>query len=175
MLAICGVVKVNDYVRGEFNLTTKKWEADVDLSNKLKSYLDNLNAMSRSLVEDDVNNYLKEGPIDSIEITVDSGEASYITVNKEIYNILRKYLLADRRVVRIKFKFYNRLKSTTYVDEYESGDYLIIPVACRTEEEEMRATAWTWECLKVIVSRMYKRNGNNLSNVDALKMLNVNG
>lgn len=173
MLALCGILKVNEFRMQTFGVHVIKFEENVDLTEKLMDYLDGLNAYTKAMIEGDIKAYAKLGPIDAIEITIDSGESRYVTINKVIYERLSRYIQADRRVVRIKFKFYNRMQRCTYVDKEASGDYLLIPVACKTDDEEVAAVAWCRETIKSIIQGMYEKYGNNLSANEALEMLGV--
>lgn len=173
MLSLCGILKVNEYNSGDFNISVKKWDANVDLTNRMKQYLESLNSASRMLVENDVLTYLEKGPVDAIEIEVNSGESLFMIINDVVYKKLCRYLQADYRVVRVKFKFNNRLKRTVYTDTEESGDYLLIPVMCRTQNEEMQAIAWTRECIKSILGRMFKKYGNQLTVDETKELLDI--
>lgn len=173
MLVLCGIMKVNDYVNNSFNIAVHKWEADVDLSDRLYAYLDRLNYASRSLIEDDIEKYLAKGPLDSIEIVIDSGESLYIMVTKMMREYLDRYLQADYRVIRIRFKFMNRLDRCTYLDTETSGDYLLVPVLCKTYTETIAAENWCKETLKSIVQKLYKKYGTHLTEEQTLKMLGV--
>lgn len=173
MLALCGILKVNEFRMQTFGVHVIKFEENVDLTEKLMDYLDGLNAYTKAMIEGDIKAYAKLGPIDAIEITIDSGESRYVTINKVIYERLSRYIQADRRVVRIKFKFYNRMQRCTYVDKEASGDYLLIPVACKTDDEEVAAVAWCRETIKSIIQGMYEKYGNNLSANEALEMLGI--
>lgn len=173
MLALCGILKVNEFRMQTFGVHVVKFEENVDLTEKLSQYLEGLNPYTKAMIENDVKAYVKSGPIDAIEIVVDSGESRYVTINKVIYERLSRYIQAERRVVRIKFKFYNRMQRCTYTDTEASGDYLLIPVACKTDNEEVAAVAWCRETIKSILQGMYEKYGNNLSATEALEMLGI--
>lgn len=174
MLALCGVLKVNDYVNNSFNIAVNKWKTSVDLSERLYAYLDNLNYASRSLIEGDIEKYLEKGPLDSIEIIIDSGESLYIMVTRMMREYLCKYLQADYRIIRIRFKFMNRLDKCTYLDTELSGDYLLVPALCKTYTEEIAAENWCKETLKSICQKLYKKYGTYLSEEQTLEMLGIN-
>lgn len=173
MIALCGILKVNDFRKQTFDVHVIKYEENVDLTEKLMSYLQGLNVQTRLMIEDDIKSYIEHGPIDSIEIVIDSGDSRYNIVNNVVYKALFRYIQADRRVVRVLFKFYNRMQRCYYTDEEVSGDYLLIPVLCKTQNEEMAAVAWCRETIKSIIQKMYDKYGNKLTADDAINGLTL--
>ena len=57
MLALCGILKVNEFRMQTFGVHVIKFEENVDLTEKLMDYLDGLNAYTKAMIEGDIKDY----------------------------------------------------------------------------------------------------------------------